>query len=89
MKDTEHIRQDYHSVTWVMPQVTVWDLGVLRGQNQIPSWRLSVMLSPPNSLDEIQPNLVTGVCVTPMNGACNGKFLFKDFYTKLCVCSHK
>ena len=33
-------------------------LGVLRGQNQIPSCCLSVMLSPPKPLDEIQPNLV-------------------------------
>ena len=34
------------------------DLGVLRGQNQIPSCCLSVMLSPPKLLDEIQSNLV-------------------------------
>ena len=33
-------------------------LGVLRGQNQILSCCLSVMLSPPKPLDEIQPNLV-------------------------------
>ena len=33
-------------------------LGVLRGQNQIPSCCLSVMLSPSKPLDEIQPNLV-------------------------------
>ena len=33
-------------------------LGVLRGQNQIPSCCLSIMLSPPKPLDEIQPNLV-------------------------------
>ena len=33
-------------------------LGVFRGQNQIRSCCLSVMLSPPKPLDEIQPNLV-------------------------------
>ena len=27
MKDTKHIRRDFHSVAWVMPQG--WDLGVL------------------------------------------------------------
>ena len=27
MKDTKHIRQDFHSVTWVMPKG--WDFGVL------------------------------------------------------------
>ena len=35
-----------------------WDLGVLRGQNQIPSCCLSVMLSPPILLEEIKPYLV-------------------------------
>ena len=29
MKDTKHISQDYHSVTWVMPKG--WDFGVLGG----------------------------------------------------------
>ena len=38
-----------------------WDMGVLRGRNQIPSCCLSVMLSPPKPLDEIQPNLVCGL----------------------------
>ena len=27
MKDIKHIRQDFHSVAWVMPQG--WDLGAL------------------------------------------------------------
>ena len=46
----------FYSVAWVMPLRL--DLGVLRGQNQIPSCCLSVMLSPPKPLDEIQLNLV-------------------------------
>ena len=32
MKDTKHIRQDFHSVAWVMPQG--WDFGVLG----VPRW---------------------------------------------------
>ena len=32
MKDTKHIRQDFHSVAWVMPQG--WDLRVLG----VPRW---------------------------------------------------
>ena len=35
MKDTKHIRQDFHSVAWVMPQG--WDfavLGVPRGSKK-------------------------------------------------------
>ena len=79
--------------------------------------RLSVMLSPPKPLDEIQPNLVCELltCVSylhergvqrkkffgpaplgPGEGSkgqisfnSNYKVNFKDFYTKLCVCSHK
>ena len=35
-----------------------WDFGLLRDQNYILSVRLSVMLSPPKPLDEMQPNLV-------------------------------
>ena len=30
MKDIKHIKRDFYSVTWVMPQG--WDLGVLGGQ---------------------------------------------------------
>ena len=36
MKDTKHIRQEFHSVTWVMPQG--WDfkaLGVPRGSTVV------------------------------------------------------
>ena len=36
MKDAKHIRQDFHSVAWVMPQG--WDFGVLgvpRGSKKI------------------------------------------------------
>ena len=32
MKDTKHIRQDFHSVAWVMPQG--WDFGALA----VPRW---------------------------------------------------
>ena len=66
------------------------------------------MLSPPKSLDQIQPNLVCELltCMgratakklgpSPGDGLkgqisfnFNYKVNFKDFYTKLCVCSHK
>ena len=56
MKDTKHIRRVFYSAAWVMPYG--WDLGVLRGQNQILSCCLSVMLSTPKPLDEIKPNYV-------------------------------
>ena len=39
MKDTKHIRRDFHSVPWVMPQG--WDFGALGcpgGQKKIRTW---------------------------------------------------
>ena len=33
MEDTKHIRRDFHSVTWVMPQG--WDLGALGGAQEV------------------------------------------------------
>ena len=71
MKGTKHFRRVFYSVAWVVP--LGWDLGVLRGQNQIPSCCLSVMLSPPKPLDKIQPKF--GVWVTHMNGT-QSQFFF-------------
>ena len=84
---------------------------MLRGQNLIPSCCLSVLLSPPKPLDEIQPNLECEFLLQmgratanffgpapwgPGEGSkgliifnYNYKVYFKDFYTTLCVCSHK
>ena len=68
---------------------------------------LSVMLSPPEPFDEIQPSyshewgmqrqiFFGPTTLGPGEGSkCqisfnfNYKVNFKDFYTKLCVCSHK
>ena len=50
-----------------------WDLGILRGQNQIPSCCLSVMLSPPKPLDEIKPNFVCELLI------CMGRATSKFF----------
>ena len=44
---------------------------VLRSHNQVPSCCLSVMLSPPKSLDEIHPNLVCGLL--PCMGCATAK----------------
>ena len=45
MKDIKHIRQDFHSIAWVMPQG--WDLGV--------PWRVG---GSKKLFSEIQPDLV-------------------------------
>ena len=33
MKDTKHIRRDFHSVAWVMPQGWDWGAGGAQGVN--------------------------------------------------------
>ena len=55
--DIKHIRRDFHSVAWVMPQG--WDLGVPWGVGGVQK------LFFPNSTR-------FGVWVTYMNGTCNG-----------------
>ena len=56
IKDTKHIRQDFHSVPGLCPRGWAW--GCLGVKNQIMPRRLYDMLSPHKPLDEIQPNLV-------------------------------
>ena len=82
----------HRGVTW----------GCLGFKNQILSHRLSV-ISPPESLDQIQPNEVCefltcmGRATAKINSwggvkrsnNFNNKVNFKDFYTIFCVCSHK
>ena len=79
-------------------------LGVLRGQ-KLNSCSQTVMVYPPKPLDQIQPNLVCELLAQrqtlfgpapPEDGSkgqisfnFNFKGNFKDFYTKLCACSHK
>ena len=96
----KHIRRDFHSVAWVMPQG--WDLGA--------PWGVG---GSKNFFSQIQPDLVcellTGmahataqVFGSPPPGwglgegpkgqislNLNYKVNFKDFLSKLCVSSHK
>ena len=55
MKETKHIRQDFILLPGSCPRGVIW--GCLGFKNQILSRRLSV-ISPPESLDQIQPNEV-------------------------------
>ena len=57
MKDIKHIRRDFHLAAWVMPQG--WDLGVLWG-----------VVGSKNFF--FRNSTRFGVCVTYMNGICNG-----------------
>ena len=56
MKETKHIRQDFILLPGSCPRGGIW--GCLGFNNQILSCRLSVMISPPKPLDQIQPNEV-------------------------------
>ena len=61
MKDIKHIRRDFHSVAWVMPQGS--DLGVpwgLGGPKNFFFWNSTRF----------------GVWVTYINGTCNGTIFF-------------
>ena len=58
-KDMKHIRRDFHSVAWVMPQG--WDLGAPWGGG---GWGVQKLFFPNSTR--------FGVCVTYMNGTCNG-----------------
>ena len=98
MKDIKHIRQDFHSVAWVMPQG--WDLGVLWGVggpfffspkfNQI--WCVSYL----HQWHMQRHNFFVPTPWGPGEGPkgqislnLNYRVNFKDFKTKLCVSSHK
>ena len=71
MKETKYIRRDFYSVAWVMPRGGTW--GCLGFKNQILSRHLSVMISPPKPLDQIQPNEVCEL-LTCMGRATAKKF---------------
>ena len=61
LKDIKHIRRNFHSVPWVMPQG--WDLGVPWG-----GWGVQKLF--------FQNSTRFGVWVAYMNGTCNGTIFF-------------
>ena len=101
MKDTIHIRRDYHSVPWVMPQG--WDfeaLGVPRGAKKIfffQTWSCGISNWRGWQAEQNASKIfILGSNWWPwgeVKGQISLNFSyhvnFKDFYTKFCVCSHK
>ena len=99
MKDTKHIRRDFHSVPWVMPQG--WDFGAL-GVPRGPifffqTWSYGLSNRRGWRAEQNASKLfVLGSNWWPW-GEVKGQISlnfgyhvnFKDFYTKFCVCSHK
>ena len=98
MKDTEHIRRDFYSVTWVMPQggpLGCW--GARRGGGVKIDYGLNMVLSNRRGLQAEQNaskvKLVTLGEVKSSNIITFVDFGYhvncKDFYTNFCVCSHQ
>ena len=99
MKDSKHIRRDFHSVAWVTPQG--WDFGaqgVPRGSNFFfQTWSCGISNSQGWQAEQNASNIFfLGSNWWPW-GEVKGQISlnfgyhvnFKDFYTKLCVRSHK
>ena len=100
IKDTKHIRRDFYSVPWVMPQG--WDfgaLGVPRGAKNFffQTWSCGIS----NWRGWQAEQSASWIFILGSNwwpcGEVKGQISlnlcyhvnFKYFYTKLCVCSHK
>ena len=99
MKDTKHVRREFHYVAMVMPQG--WDfkaLGVPRwSKNNFQTWSCGIS----NRRGWQAEQNASNVFILWSNwwpwGEVKGQIFlsfgyhvnFKDFYTKLCECSHK
>ena len=60
MKDTKHIRRDFHSVPWVMPQG--WDfgaLGVPRGLKKFNHGHVVYQIDGDDEQNRIQVNILS------------------------------
>ena len=100
MKDTKHIRRVFHSVAWVMPQG--WDFGALgvprlSKKSNFQTWSCGIS----NQRGWRAEQNASKIFILGSNwwpwGYVKGQIWlnsgyhvnFKDFYTKLCECSHK
>ena len=95
MKDTIHIRWDFYSVAWFMPQG--WDfgaLGVPRGSNNFffQTWSCSISNWRGWRAEQNACNIfILGSNWWPWGKRSNiiNISISKIFHTKLCECSHK
>ena len=94
MKDTKHIRRDFHSVPWVMPQG--WDFGALGAAQGVKKNSTMVMWYIKSTGMTSRTECIIGSNWWPrgeVKGQISLNFGYhvnvKDFYTKLCVFSHK
>ena len=100
MKDTKHIRWDFHSVAWVMPQGSdLGPLGVPRGskKNFFKHGHVAYQIEEDDKQNRMQVKYSsygqTGDLGVRSKGQISLNFSYHvnviDFCTKLCVCSPK
>ena len=98
MKDKKHIRRDFHSVAWVMPQGS--DLGrrgCPGGSKKFKHDHVAYQIDGDDEQNGMQVKFLsydqTGDLGVKSKGQMSLNFSyhvnFKDFYTKLSVSSHK
>ena len=99
VKDTKHIRRDFHSVPWVMPQG--WDFGVLGcpgGQKKnFKHGHVVYQIKGDDEQNRMQVKFSSKGQTGDLGARSKDQISlnfgyhvnFKDFYTKFCVCSHK
>ena len=97
MKDIKHIKLTFYSVAWVMPKG--WDFvgmgcpGGLKHSWNIVMWHVKLTGMTSRKECKFSPYGQTGDLGVRSKGHISLNFSFKvnfkDFYTKLCVCSHK
>ena len=96
MKDTKHIRQDFYSVAWVMPQG--WDFGALRmprgSKNFFKHGHMAYQINGDGKQNRMQVAFSSlgqaGDLGVRSKGQISLTCQFERFlYETLCVCSHK
>ena len=93
MKDTKHIRCDFHSVAWVMPKG--WDFGAMGcpgGQKKkFEHGHMAYQINGDDKQTRMQVQFLSLGQTGDLGERSKGQILlnFGDFYTKLCLCSHK
>ena len=101
MKDTKHIRQDFHSVAWVMPHgVGLWGAVGAQGVKKIIFFKhghVAYQIHEDDEQNRMQVKFSSWGQTDDLGVRSKGQislnfgyhFNSKIFYTKLCVCSYK
>ena len=99
MKDTKQIRRDFHSVTWVMPRAGTLGRCGAQGVNffvVVKHGHVAYQIDRDDKQNRIQEKNLSYGQTIDIGVRSKAQILnfsyhvnLKDFYTRLCVCSHK